>query len=68
MAKVKYDLTGNIIAYEQGELSDKGILELFSRLVKTGQAWSLQGCYGRMAHNLIEQGYLSKQGEILKAV
>jgi len=57
-----------IIKYEQGELRGQEVLRLFSHLIKTGQAWSLQGCYGRMAGNLIDRGYLSAQGEILKAV
>jgi len=65
--KVKfYDFTGNIIAYESGELKDNDILVLFSELVKNGMAWSLQGCYGRTARALIESGYISNSGEILK--
>lgn len=65
MAK-KFDLTGAIISYEAGELRGDKVLELFSHLVKNGMAWSLQGCYGRMAEALIDRGYLSRQGEILK--
>lgn len=68
MAKVKIDLTDSIIAYEQGELNDKDTLKLFSHLVKTGQVWSLQGCYGRTASALIEDGWISKTGKILKKV
>jgi hypothetical protein len=55
-----------IMAYEDGTLTDPQILELFSQLIKTGQAWSLQGSYGRMARNLIEAGYLDKAGNILE--
>lgn len=55
-----------IIAYESGELSQQKTLELFSMLVKNGHAWSLQGMYGRMAHQLIEAGYLDKQGNITR--
>ena len=61
-----YDFTGNIIAYESGELSSNDTLVLFSELVKNGMAWSLQGCYGRTARALIESGYISNSGEILK--
>ena len=67
MAK-KFDEVGAIISYEAGELRGQEVLRLFSHLIKTGQAWSLQGSYGRMAGALIERGYLSKQGKILKTI
>ena len=60
------DLTGAIIEYESGELSGDAILALFAELIKNGQAWSLQGHYGRTASALIEGGYISRSGEILK--
>ncbi len=53
-----------IIAYESGELSDKNTLKLFSELVKTGQAWVLQGHYGRTARALIEDNFLTGKGEL----
>ena len=59
-------LVDKIIAYESGELNDNEVLELFSELVKSGQAWTLQGSYGRMAMALINAGYLSRNGDILK--
>ena len=62
----KFDLTGAIISYEAGELRGDKVIELFSHLIKTGRAWSLQGSYGRMAKALIDRGYLSAEGEILK--
>jgi hypothetical protein len=55
-----------IIRYEAGELRGQEVLRLFSHLIKTGRAWSLQGAYGRMAGALIDRGYLSAKGEILK--
>ncbi len=55
-----------IIAYETGELEAEDTLKLFARLVKNGQAWSLQGSYGRTAQSLIDEGYISKEGKILK--
>ena len=57
-----------IISYEQGELRGQKVLDLFSHLIKTGKAWSLQGCYGRQAQALIEGGYISAEGKILKDI
>lgn len=58
----------SIIAYELGELDDTDTLGLFAGLVSSGLAWSLQGSYGRQAAYLIDAGYLSEQGEILRDV
>jgi hypothetical protein len=59
------DLIDQIMDYEEGLLDQAQELELFSELVKSGMAWSLQGHYGRAASWLIENGYLSSEGEIL---
>ena len=61
-----YDLVGNIIAYESGKLTDQETLELFSHLISTGQCWTLQGHYGRTATCLIDNGYIDREGNILK--
>lgn len=61
----EFDLVGCIMDYEGGEISDERILELMSHLIKTGQAWTLQGHYGRTAKQLIDGGYISEDGEIL---
>jgi hypothetical protein len=54
-----------IIRYESGEMtSAREELELFSELVSSGAAWSLQGHYGRAAKALIEQGLLYEDGEL----
>ena len=42
-------------------------LDAWAYLIRTGQCWSLQGFYGRGAANLIEQGYITKDGEITDA-
>lgn len=55
--KMSYDEVGNIIAFEQGELNDEEVIELFQHLIDNGHAWSLQGCYGRTAKALIEGGH-----------
>jgi len=62
------DFVDIIIAYEQGDLSDADTLALFGHLVETGQAWTLQGHYGRTAARLIEAGWLDKSGKVLKEV
>ncbi len=61
----EFDLVGYIMDYESGEISDERILEMMSHLIKTGLAWTLQGHYGRTAKQLIDGGYISKDGEIL---
>ena len=61
----KFDLVGYIMDYEGGEITEKRVLELFSHLIKTGQAWSLQGSYGRTAKAMIDAEYISKDGKIL---
>lgn len=66
MSKAKIDTIGLIIEYESGELSDAGILKLFSSLIQSGQCWSLQGHYGRTAKALIDGGYISTTGKILR--
>ncbi len=58
------NLVDNIIAYESGEMTAEDMLLLFSELVKTGQAWTLQGHYGRTANHLIEMGILTEDGDI----
>lgn len=46
-----------IMAYEQGDLSDDETIEMFQKLIDSGDAWKLQGSYGRMAKALILGGY-----------
>ena len=45
-----------IIQYEQGEMEEDEIVELFQRLIDNGMAWTLQGHYGRTAAHLIKSG------------
>ena len=61
-------LVDNIIAYEQGELSDQEVVRLFADLVRSGMAWSLQGSYGRTATALIKEGWIDREGNVTLAV
>jgi len=46
----------DIIDYENGDMDWDRIVEMFQKLIDSGQAWTLQGSYGRMAQRLIENG------------
>jgi len=61
------NLVVEIMAFEAGDMDKNGVLELFAYLIKRGQAWSLQGTYGRIANSLIQQGYISRTGTILRS-
>ena len=63
-----FDLVGSIMAFEDGTLEPDDVLRLFSHLVRSGQAWTLQGSYGRAAARMIEAGHLNEQGTILKRI
>lgn len=63
--KKEPDLFTLMMDYESGELDDKGTIKLFAKLVQSGQAWQLQGAYGRMANHLIQNGFIDKNGNIL---
>lgn len=49
-------MINDILAYENGELTDNEVINLFQNLIDSGQAWQLQGSYGRTASQLIEAG------------
>jgi hypothetical protein len=51
-----YDQLAQMIDWENGDLDEEGTVTLFQNLVDTEQAWTLQGCYGRQARDLIEAG------------
>ncbi len=46
----------SVIAYEQGELDEVQVVELFQHLLDTGLINSLQGSYQKKASELIEEG------------
>ena len=49
------NIVQQITEYENGNLSEEEVIELFQYLVDTRIVWTLQGSYGRMAEHLIEQ-------------
>ena len=49
------NLVDQIIAYEQGDLDFHSTIKMFQELINSGQAWQLQGHYGRTAMRLIEE-------------
>ena len=54
------DALGQIIAYENGDLDDTEVIELFQCLVDNGMAWTLQGSYGRQAQALLDAGMITE--------
>jgi len=65
IAKLTHDeVVNRIMKFEGGNLTIQSYLELFSYLIATGQAWTLQGMYGRTAKSLIDAGLLERNGEI----
>ncbi|MFF3793754.1 hypothetical protein ACFYXW_27510 [Streptomyces sp. NPDC001981] len=67
MSRMK-DLAIDIMSFEADELEIDDILDLFATLIRSGMAWTLQGSYGRTAQDLIDQGIISREGEILTAM
>jgi hypothetical protein len=45
-----------MMAWEEGSLDDEDTVTLFQALINNGMAWTLQGCYGRFAAGMIENG------------
>ncbi len=58
-------LIDQIVRFEQEDMPEDEVIELFAELIKTGTAWRLQGVYGRTARDFIDRGIISDKGEIL---
>lgn len=54
------DQLDKMIAWENGDLDDDDVVELFQELIDNGMAWKLQGAYGRQAMALINAGLCHK--------
>jgi len=52
-----FDAVTFMIDYEDGCLKRDDIVDGFQNLIDSGIVWQLQGFYGRMARNLIDDGY-----------
>lgn len=50
------DLTAIFICEGSQDATEDEVIEAWQHLIDTGLVWKLQGFYGRMAHDLIEQG------------
>lgn len=60
------DALGFIMAAESGDIdSAEGYIDGMATLIKSGTVWGLQGSWQRAAANVIEQGYVSPEGEVL---
>jgi len=51
---------GDLLAWEQGKMTDQEEVALFQRLVESGWAWKLKGKYARRASELIADGTVKK--------
>ena len=52
-------LVDQLIAYEEGQLTEDEKIAFFEHLVQTGTCWQLQGHYQRVAATLLEAGLIS---------
>ena len=56
----RMDTIDLMIAFEQGDLDDESVINLFQTLINDGTVDKLEGFYGRMAKRLIEAGYCTE--------
>lgn len=59
------DVVSQVIAYEEGDLSDEETVTLFQELVNSGLAWQLQGHYGRTAQAMLDAGVISSPFQVV---
>ena len=56
-SNAKRDMVTLMMDFENGDLDDQQTIDFFQQLIDTGTVWHLQGFYGRMASDLIRNGY-----------
>jgi hypothetical protein len=56
MTRETFNMYQSIIAFENGELDQDEVVELFQILLDTGFILNLQGSYHRIARDLIDEG------------
>ena len=59
------EIANQISLFEKNQLSENGVIDLFSNLIKSKLVNRLQDSYKRHANDYINAGYLNKDGEIL---
>jgi hypothetical protein len=58
-----FDMVAFVTDYETNELDEEEIREGFQYLVDSGEAWRLQGMYGRTAAAMLAAGLIHQPGE-----
>lgn len=48
----------DVIAWEEGQMDEEQERKFFQKLVNSGDAWRLQGMYGRRAQDLLDAGVI----------
>lgn len=56
MQQISDSLVEKIISYEQGDMKQEDVINLFQDLITSGLVWKFQGSYGRIATQLIDLG------------
>ena len=51
-------LVDQLIAYEEGQMTEDQQIALFQHLIDTGKCWHLEGHYHRVGATLIEVGLI----------
>lgn len=58
MTREKFNMFQSIIEFENGNLDQDQVVDLFQKLLDTGFILNLQGMYHRIAKDLISEGLI----------